>query len=127
MTIHKINGKATASDPTRKVLEPNLDKLELSQEDSIVFCWIDELETEWQHSSGIVIARTLDRKKDRWGKVLKVHPSIKDIKYGDYILPEKTHEPFGGVWEGLEIWMTYSKDITLVTPDKSFTETLNEN
>jgi hypothetical protein len=121
--IHRLGNKATASDPCRKDKIPSLDQLQLVNEDSILFCWVDELEDSFTHSSGIQIARTLDKRKDRWGKVLKVHPSVKDIKSGDYILTEKTHDVFGAVWKGLELWMTSSKDLVFVTEDSKFTET----
>ena len=101
---------------------------------NVLFVWVDEIKgnEDYQHASGLIIERKLDRTRDRWGKVIAVGADELDIEVGDYILPEKTHEPFGAnhivkefADQNIEVWMTKAKDILLVSQDETVTHTMN--
>ena len=79
--------------------------LKVVNEYTCLFVWVDELEDFFEHSSGLIIRRTLDRSRPRWGKVVVAHPTS-SVQVGEYILPEAAHDYFGGVYDGIEVWMT---------------------
>lgn len=78
----------------------------------IIFEFVDETAggvfTQKTKSGLIAVASMQDQKGPRWGKVLKVGPTVnEDIKEGEYILIE------GGMWttqqwleDGTKIWKT---------------------
>lgn len=120
MATHRLNGKATASLSKSERTEVDYTTIRMINKNSVMFVWVDELRDDYhEHSSGILLSTSLSNTKDRWGKVVQVHSSVSpdDVKINDYILPEKTHDVFGGVIGGLEVWMTYLDDIVLVTSD----------
>lgn len=114
----------TKSTP-RALRPPQTDFSELRAIDNaVIYAWIDELEDEFVLQSGIAIARTLDRTRPRWGKVVAVGPESL-VKVGQYVLPENTHDCFGAVYNGLELWKTYDEWVVLASSDPKITQTMN--
>lgn len=121
--LHRTStGKSTASLPKEFRESVDYSAFTLVNKNSIMFIWMDELEDEFTHSSGLVIQKNLAKDKERWGQV--VISSIPDLLPGDFIVVSDVHEPFGCVLNGLEHWMTYEKDVVLSTKDKSLTNNL---
>jgi len=120
----KSNGKATG---TWGGTNPdNIDFTKIKPlGDNIVFYWVDDVEDSYELSSGIVIARTLSKNRDRWGKIVAVGPKSA-AEVGQYVLPDKVCEPFGAMWEGLEIWRTRDDMVVCVSDDYEVTKTMNE-
>lgn len=101
---------------------------------NVLFVWCDEIADNktFTHKSGLIIDRKIDRTRDRWGKVIAIGPNEKEIEVGDFILPEKTHQPFGANAileelknQNIEVWMTNADDILLISKDESVTHSLN--
>lgn len=123
--IHRDStGKSTASLPKEYRTDIDYDKFDLVNDNAVLFVWLDENEEEFVHKSGIVIKRTLAKDKERWGVIVKVHPTVTDVQVGEYIVVDKTHEPFSCVINGLAHWQVWLKDIRMVSADKSVTESL---
>ena len=114
-------GKATASLPHKYRKPIDYSKIHLVNPNTVLFVWVDELEESFTHSSGLVIARTLSKERERFGVVVKTN--IADLQVGEYIVVSGTHEPFGCVINSLEHWMSSLDQILYVTNDKSVTET----
>jgi hypothetical protein len=119
---HRNNtGKSTASLSAAYRSEVDYSSLTLANEDTALFIWVDEVEDEFTHSSGIVIKKTLAKNRERWGQVMI--SNIPGLEVGEYIVVDAVHEPFGCVINGLEHWMSYSKNIVCASPDHEVTNT----
>jgi hypothetical protein len=114
-------GKSTASLPHKYRTPIDYDTIQLVNKNTALFVWVDELEEEFQHASGLVIARTLSKERERWGQV--VLSNCFDVEIGEYIVVEKTSEPFGALIGGLEHWLVERDCILYASKDKSCTET----
>ena len=121
MAVNKLNNKPTASVSKELRGEMNFSKICVTAEKGVAFIWLDEIESDYEHSSGLILTRDLSKQKNRWGVVVKTHAGVTDVKVGEYILPEKTNAPFGAVYNGIEVWRCSIDDILLVTDDKNDT------
>jgi hypothetical protein len=114
------NGKVTASLPNKLQSPVDYDGIRMYNKHTVLFIWLDELEDEFQYGS-FTIARALAKDRERWGKVVKVHPTS-CVPVGSYIKPLHVHEPFGSVINGLEHWMTYDEHVDVYTFDYEATK-----
>ena len=114
-------GKATASLPHKYRKPIDYSKIHLVNPNTVLFVWVDELEESFTHSSGLVIARTLSKERERWGQV--VVSNCFDVELGEFIVIEKPTEPFGAVIGGIEHWTVTRDNIMYASKDKSCTET----
>jgi len=122
--INKKGGKNTAS--TRVGIDDiDFNKIRLINQDNVMFVWVDELYEDYEHSSGLVIARTLSKTRDRWGMAVRVGDNS-EVKVGEYILPEKCKDDFGAVYEGIELWTTTDDMIFVVSDDITATYQVNQ-
>ena len=115
-------GKSTASLPKAYQTPVDYSVLKIANPSSFLFVFIDDLEEEFTHESGIVIGRTLAKNRDRWGKVVMKHPTS-EVIVGEYVLVNKVAEPFPCVIGGLAHWLSYDEHVTAVSSYKSVTET----
>ena len=122
--MSRLGGKATMSAPVADRTEIDYTTLHPIT-DTIVFTWVDEQEDEFVTTSGIVVKRTLDKTRQRWGLVVAVGPLSQAVA-GQYILPANANNPFGGVYCGLELWACKDKDVIVMSDDKTITQVTNE-
>jgi hypothetical protein len=121
--IHRDQqGKSTASLPKQYRTPVDYSTFEMYNPYSVLFVWHDEIEEEFAHSSGLVIARTLAKDRDRWGQVVKTHPTS-TLQVGEFILIDKPAFNWGTVINGLEHWMVYEDDIRVACDDAEITKT----
>ena len=129
MATHNVSGKNTATTRTGPVnLEIikniNYNNITMLGKQKILFVWQDELEDELKTTtSGILIYDKLKKERPRWGKVVL---TTKDstVKVGEWIMPEKTDQPFGTVIDELEHWCCADNDVIMATEDFNIVQTL---
>ena len=98
----------------------------------IVFRWLDSYADDVFVKSGLIITRKKDKDRARWGRVLAIGPEVTQVAVGEYIMPEKTQQPFGALVKDeydhklVEYWKTYESDIMLVTDDIKDTYQTND-
>jgi hypothetical protein len=115
-------GKATASQSGIDPKKIDFTKLEAIN-DTVVFYWVDDESLEFKTGAGIIIQRNLRKDRDRWGCVVSTGPKVTQVAVGEYILPEKVNNPFGAVYQGLEVWATAEENIILASSDYEDTKT----
>lgn len=128
MATNRLNGKATASQRSNNTLDHiDYSKISLRGKHVILFVWQDELEpVEITNSFGLILHNNLSKDKPRWGKVVKTTPDS-GVEVGEWILPEKTVEPFGCVIGEVEHWRTTSDKVLLVTGDLSVAKSIQDS
>lgn len=103
--------------------------------DSILFTWLDADEVEYVLESGIILQRSLDAHRERWGKVIAVGP-LSTAKVGEYILPDRHVEPYGAKHpeasqdvrnSTTDVWRVRDNDVLCVTDDYHMTKPMNSD
>lgn len=103
--------------------------------DSILFKWVDADEQEVTLSSGIVLQRTLNVNRNRWGIIIAVGP-LSTAKVGEYILCDKAAEAYGAKHPDSpqdqrdskrDVWRVRDSDVLCVTTHKDVTMPLNDD
>ncbi len=103
--------------------------------DSILFIWLDADEFETTTSSGIVLQRTLNTARNRWGKIIAVGP-LSTAKVGEYILCDNHVEAYGAKHpdspqnernEKRDVWRVRDENVICVTSDYNVTLPLNDS
>lgn len=95
--------------------------------DNILFQWIDDFEQETTLASGIVLQRSLNKERNRWGQIIAVGP-LSQAKVGEYILPADHVEAYGAHCEDVkeQIWRVRDENVLLLSTDYNHTEPLND-
>ena len=114
-------GKATQTFPNTDPSTIDFTKLQPIN-DTVVFYWVDDSSLEFQTTSGIIIQRALSKNKDRWGEVVAIGPQVTQVSIGEFIVPEKVNNPFGALFNGLELWACLEENIIMATTDYNDTK-----
>ena len=115
MAVHKLAGKATASNRSNNDLSKiDYSKIKFIPENQVLGVWTDEIyDRETTLKSGIIIQNTLATQKARWLYVVK--SSVDDVAVGSFVLPQDVVEPFGCVIDGVEHFRCHAKDLIMAT------------